>query len=90
MYCIHVQRLPSLRTSTLALGLLLIAERVLQGLAVVAVALVRGARRVLHSLPGFRRHHRLANPFRPPEDADFLPKWPLGSRRSRVTKDGPP
>jgi hypothetical protein len=74
MLCIHDQRLPSLRTSILALGLLLIAERMLQGLAVVAVALVRGVRRVLHSLPEFRRHHRLAN-FPTPRGRRLLPKW---------------
>jgi hypothetical protein len=73
MLRIRAQRLPSLRTSILALGLPLIAERMLQGLAAVAVALVRGVRRVLHSLPGFRRHHRLAN-FPTPRGRRLLPK----------------
>ena len=52
--------LPSLLTSIQALELL-IAERILFWLELVAVALIRGVCCVLHSLPEFRHHQRLVS-----------------------------
>ena len=89
--CIRIQHLPSLRTSILALGLLLIAERMLQGLVVVAVAFVREVHCVLHSLLGFRRHHCLAN-FLTPRGRQLqpkLPKWPTMLSTARVAPQTP-
>jgi hypothetical protein len=82
----HTWRLSQLRINILAWELL-IAEHLLLGSAVVAVALVRGARRAQHSLPEFRRHQRLDNCLTlrgrrpPPKQPPGTPPSPNHQRR---------